>query len=136
MAFKLGTQEALDKPITRKVLLPICNEAGTVVNHQITMLYHRMTVQQIGEILERHSAEAEILDGLSGAAASAAVIDLHTNHVLRLAAGWREVQGEDGSDAAFTFDNVRQLLNSVPRAYHQIKDGFDRANRGGAALGN
>lgn len=136
MAFKLGTQEALSKPIARKVLLPVCNEAGTVVNHQITMLYHRMTVEAIGAAYEMLSQEAQTLDGLSGPALTAAVLDMHANHVLRLAEGWKEVQAEDGAEAAFTFNNVRRLLNDVPKAYDKIAEEFQKANRGGAALGN
>jgi hypothetical protein len=136
MAFKLGTQEALSKPIARKVLLPVCNEAGTPINHQITLLYHRMTVEAIGATYEALSQEAQTLDGLSGPALTAAVLDMHANHVLRLAEGWKEVQGEDGAEAAFTFDNVRRLLNDVPKAYDKITEEFQKANRGGAALGN
>lgn len=136
MAFKLGTQEALSKPIQRKVMLPVCNEAGTPINHQITLLYHRMTVEEIGAAYEMLSQEAQTLDGLSGPALTAAVLDMHANHVLRLAVGWQEVQADDGTDAAFTFDNVRALLNAVPKAYDKVTEEFQKANRGGAALGN
>ncbi|CAI8742672.1 protein of unknown function [Methylococcus capsulatus] len=136
MAFKLGTQEVLGKPIARKVMLPVCNEAGTPVNHQITLLYNRMTVEEIGAAYAALAEDARMLEALTGPELTAAVLDMHATHVLRLASGWREVQAEDGAEAAFTFDNVRALLNSVPKAYDRITEEFQKANRGGAALGN
>lgn len=136
MAFKLGTQEAVKKPISSKVFIPVCNEAGTPVNHQITMLYNRLTVEETGEVFSESAEEAKALDELSGMELTAGILDLHARQILRLAAGWKEVKGDDDGDVAFTYENVRMLLNVAPKAYDKLIEGFHKANRGGAARGN